>query len=489
MYNPWRRIRKFSHNIDFIKRTFCDQIEWNNARPYTEVPGVKPLPILGNKWRSIPVIAMENIYHEYGDCAKYPKFIDDRDVLFLFNPNDVEKVSKNEVDRPYLKSIHHYKYNLRKNFFGQHSGLLDVDVEDWKKFNAKIGNIISTTNIAEAYISEIEETVTIFTNKIKRLKDRSDEVSDNFIKELQLLALELFSCVILGNTTSTEIQKMHNAHLHILEITAVLDFLTPIRTTLNTSGWKSFTDGLDDIYGIIQKHTNDFLKNIDTGKEDGNRMSLLKRLLSTHTDNSRVATNAAFDLALISMNTVSTSIASVLYQLANHQDVQDILYRELIAQIPNKNTKLSPKELQNMPYLAACVQETLRMYPIIVANSRYLSKDTVLSGFQIPKGTHVIFGHYVISNSDKYFGNNLKFLPERWLASKSKTFHDYATVPYGCGERMCPMKHMADLYIKIAILKMVQHYKIEFKGEKLKYSTQPLLALNGPLRFTFAERH
>lgn len=133
MYNPWRRIRKFCHNVDFTKRTFCDQIEWNNARPYSKIPGVKPLPILGNKWRSIPVIgkyiftqiniiiikiklfetfyhlgsfdtmhidkAMENIYHEYGDCAKFPKFIDDRDALFLFNPNDVEKVSKTEVDR------------------------------------------------------------------------------------------------------------------------------------------------------------------------------------------------------------------------------------------------------------------------------------------------------------------------------------------------------------------------------------------------------
>ena len=30
--------------------------EFSNAKPYSEVPGPKPIPILGNTWRLLPVI-------------------------------------------------------------------------------------------------------------------------------------------------------------------------------------------------------------------------------------------------------------------------------------------------------------------------------------------------------------------------------------------------------------------------------------------------
>ena len=34
----------------------------SSARPYEDVPGPKPLPILGNFWRFIPGIGMSNLY-------------------------------------------------------------------------------------------------------------------------------------------------------------------------------------------------------------------------------------------------------------------------------------------------------------------------------------------------------------------------------------------------------------------------------------------
>ena len=32
------------------------QAEWDNARPYKDIPGPKPLPLIGNFWRFLPYI-------------------------------------------------------------------------------------------------------------------------------------------------------------------------------------------------------------------------------------------------------------------------------------------------------------------------------------------------------------------------------------------------------------------------------------------------
>jgi hypothetical protein len=38
------------------------QREWNSARPYEEIPGPKPLPVVGNFWRFLPHIGKEMLY-------------------------------------------------------------------------------------------------------------------------------------------------------------------------------------------------------------------------------------------------------------------------------------------------------------------------------------------------------------------------------------------------------------------------------------------
>jgi hypothetical protein len=36
--------------------------EWENAKPFEDIPGPKPLPIIGNMWRFIPYIGNVNYF-------------------------------------------------------------------------------------------------------------------------------------------------------------------------------------------------------------------------------------------------------------------------------------------------------------------------------------------------------------------------------------------------------------------------------------------
>lgn len=41
--------------------------------------------------------------------------------------------------------------------------------------------------------------------------------------------------------------------------------------------------------------------------------------------------------------------------------------------------------MQNLPYLRACIKESMRMMPVVSGNLRATGEDTVIEGFRVPK--------------------------------------------------------------------------------------------------------
>lgn len=66
----------------------------------------------------------------------------------------------------------------------------------------------------------------------------------------------------------------------------------------------------------------------------------------------------------------------------------------------------------------------------------------------------IVFQHYVISNSERYFKKPDQFEPERWLKSNKQDHHPFASLPFGYGKRMCLGRRFAELEIQTLILKV-----------------------------------
>jgi hypothetical protein len=43
----------------------AQETKWKQARPYSDVPGPKPLPIVGNTWRFLPFVGTNTVLYTY----------------------------------------------------------------------------------------------------------------------------------------------------------------------------------------------------------------------------------------------------------------------------------------------------------------------------------------------------------------------------------------------------------------------------------------
>lgn len=99
--------------------------------------------------------------------------------------------------------------------------------------------------------------------------------------------------------------------------------------------------------------------------------------------------------------------------------------------------------LKNCQYLQHCINETLRLYPVVPANSRRAAKDTVLplgggpdgkSPIFIKKDAQVDYSVFVMHRRKDLWGEDAEeFKPERWVGRKP----GWEYLPFNGGPRIC----------------------------------------------------
>lgn len=118
-------------------------------------------------------------------------------------------------------------------------------------------------------------------------------------------------------------------------------------------------------------------------KESGSdrETGVLEKLLEI---DENVALTMTLDSIVAGVDTTSSSFFQLLYALALHPEKQELLRNETMNILPEKDSKLTAENWQNMPYLRACMKESARYAPIF-DNIRSAGRDIVMQGYQIPK--------------------------------------------------------------------------------------------------------
>nr|CAI5822493.1 unnamed protein product [Callosobruchus analis] len=483
-----------------------------HIKPYSDIPGPRAIPILGNTWRVMPLIGQYDIsdtakvsfdlHKEYGKIVKLSNLVGRPDLLFLYDADEIEKVYRQESITPYRPSMPclvKYKGDVRKDFFGNVGGVVGVHGEQWKKFRTTVQKPILQIQTVKKYIEPIEDVTKEFISKMLVMKNSKEEMPGDFDNEIHKWALECIGRVALDTRLGcmdpnlppdSEPQKIIDAAKYALRNIAIMELRFPFWRYFPTTLWTRYVANMDYFVEICTKYIDAAMERLESKVvKDEKELSLIERILASEKD-PKIATIFALDLILVGIDTISMAVCSILYQLATRQEQQEKLFEELKEVLPDPEEPLTAKKLDSMVFLKAFVKEVFRMYSTVIGNGRTLQEDTVLLGYKVPKGVQVVFPTVVTGNMNEYITEAHKFYPERWMKEKcgNHYIHPFASLPYGYGARMCLGRRFADLEIQVLLAKLFRSYKLEYNHKPLDYKVTFMYAPDGELTFKMAKR-
>lgn len=485
-------------------------------KPFSEMPGPKNVPILGNMFGfKAPdtgtdlkevIRIQEHLWKEHGDLIRL-EVVTREPVVFIFDPDLTEKVYRASGSQPLRPGFEALSYTRDRDELTKHGskGLLTSRGTEWQQFRSKVQQPMLRPRSTLRYTPDLESIAEEFIAK-KIIDKRSsssnkNEVGGDFLDDLYKWALESVSCLALNTRLGCLEANLPEESEQMQIIRAVSDiFSTSMYLDNGLHFWKlfptpklkQFQHGYYTFKDLCSVYIHEALEDIrakqGNAKKDDEDPTLLEMFFERGCDEA-TATVMALDMMFAGIDTSSHLGAYAMYRLARNPQVQDKLYKEVSGELPQKDSHLDRKALERMPYLRATVKETLRVNPPVHTMARLLEEPLELGGYQCPPNTVYAFCHYHMSNSPKYIKEPQLFKPERWLREEEgDKIHPFLNMPFGHGPRMCVGRRFAEQEVSIFLAKIIQNFRVEWHYEDLRMKTETITKPVQPLKFTFVDR-
>ncbi|XP_061396029.1 probable cytochrome P450 12c1, mitochondrial [Musca vetustissima] len=463
--------------------------EWQEAKPFSSIPGPSKFQMIrgfmrGGDFHDMPFTEfMQECRRRYGDIYLLPGMFGQNTNLITFNLNDYEKIFRTEgpyPSRPGNEIVFEYRLARKDGLYDEGNLGVAANGPQWGKFRHAVNPVLMQPRNTVLYINPTQKVNNDFIERIREIRNPSSlEVPEDFLSEIKRLAFESVAVIALdkdlglvrNKNAVPEAQELFNHLQHFTKAFYDLGIKPSIYRYIKTPSYRRFENAMDSITLICSKFVDETLQRIEArgGGDHQEGKSVLEKLIKI---DRRIAIIMAIDMLIAGVDTTSSVMAAVLLCMAKNPEKQEKLRQEILTNI-GRTEKFTMENMKNLPYLRACIKESLRTYPLIAGNMRTTGQDLCLSGYQVPKGTNVFLTSNLLLQEDRYFPNAEKFMPERWLRSNNqddmsaKNTNPFIFLPFGFGPRSCVGKRIVDLQLEITLANIVRNFKMEYQ-----YSTE-----------------
>ena len=165
------------------------------------------------------------------------------------------------------------------------------------------------------------------------------------------------------------------------------------------------------------------------------------------------------DLFLAGLETVSLLLAAVTFLLAQHPQVQQRLYEEVVSVTAGDPKRVGIDSVNDMKFMDAVLNETLRLYSPSTYTERKVSKAYDMNGITLPVGLDILILTYLLHHDEKYHPAAETFDPDRFMPDRISQMDPFTFIPFGQGPRNCPAGRMALVLDKIALSRLLMRFE------------------------------
>ncbi|KAF4778716.1 cytochrome P450 3A19 [Colletotrichum scovillei] len=209
-------------------------------------------------------------------------------------------------------------------------------------------------------------------------------------------------------------------------------------------------------------------------ERQGGRRDFLTAILSAKesaglTQPEMLSNSALF--AMVGYDTSATTLSAVFYHVLRDPDHYQRVQGE-VREAYSSISDITAQSVLRLPYLNACIQETLRLTPPINGRgSHRISPGAMIDGLYVPKGVNVSADIWTIQRKPEYWALADKFRPDRWLDNGPGTVFEHDEVggltyrPFLVGPRVCIGREMALQSIRLTVAKVAFSFDLEMANK------------------------
>lgn len=179
-------------------------------------------------------------------------------------------------------------------------------------------------------------------------------------------------------------------------------------------------------------------------------------------------------------DTTSCLLQSTIYHLLRKPETMRRARAEVDEQKSDKpdGGRVPPfSALRELPYLAACVKEALRVHPPIPATLPRLSPGLEIGGRYFPEGITLSGSPWVLHHAKALWGDDVgDFKPERWLEPDAGARLDRYFMPFGVGFMSCPGQHLARIEAYKVLASILSEYDLRLVDPEKEWESKMCFA-------------
>jgi cytochrome P450 len=185
--------------------------------------------------------------------------------------------------------------------------------------------------------------------------------------------------------------------------------------------------------------------------------------------------------------TVAMALTWAVYELARDPELAGRLEAEIATTLDGRPP--TADALEELPYTAMVVSESLRLYPPSWLFMRTVrTEDELPSGTVLPAGAKTLISPYLVHRSPAYYELPERFDPDRFTPAAMAGRPRFAYFPFGGGRRVCVGREFALVQLNIALARIVQRARLELLSGDARLDPHIVLGPRDPIRVRVTPR-